>query len=555
MLNLRGFGNCLAVVLLFGSAFETTGQEQSPAARLEEEERRQIEQRRLEEGQENLTISTLEVKGPVAEAPCFDIHTIHLQGVSVFPIERFEGALTEYSSGCLGQISIGNLLERLTAIYAEAGYITTRAYVPAQDVSGGVLTIEILEGRIEAYVYGQIKNGGEPEPGPARKIDTALPQKSGEVFNLRDLEQGLENINRLASSQANANLSGGETPGTSKVEIIEQKADVVRATVGINNRGDDTSDVGQVRLRLEVDDVFRVNDAWVLSYSGTEHTNALAMFASAPYRKWLLSLSATYSEELAPITPVSDLFTQTASAAFTAQRLLFRNDRTKQYAYAELSSYWNERFVNIAPLTPQHRTTLRLGTRREHRAPNTVFTVDAAVAIGLGLFGSDRDLPDVSGTTPRSEFVAMSLRSNYIRPVGETWQLSALGSAQIANAPLHSNEQISLGGWDSVRGYEGFSFSGDSGLLARVEISPQQHEFSVNGFGQGRLRSFGFSDFGHVYSRARDRSKTMLSVGLGLSLQIANSTINGTLAVPLMSTNGQQSGDVQIFVGITQKVF
>ena len=296
-------------------------------------------------------ITTPDAKGPVSEALCFPIEEIALSGITVFPDTRFAAMLAEFNGRCLGQASIGNLLARISAVYADEGYITTRAYVPAQDIGTRKLTIEVLEGRVEAYVYRQVDEKGAATPGKPRKIKSAFPLQVGEVFQLRDIEHGLEQMNRLRSSQANANLIAGEAPGTSQVVITEKKVDTIRGTVGLDNRGNAATGQTQIRFGLEADDLLQINDVWSLSFSGSENTNALAFAVSAPYGKWLFSLNGSYSEELSPVTILSDLFTQSAGVNLTAERLLARNARSKYFGYVTASSYWNERYINIASLT------------------------------------------------------------------------------------------------------------------------------------------------------------------------------------------------------------
>lgn len=57
-----------------------------------------------------------------------------------------------------------------------------------QDLSHGELTLEILEGRLE-----KIELDGQT---PAM-LRTVFPGAEGHILNLRDIEQGMEQINRL----------------------------------------------------------------------------------------------------------------------------------------------------------------------------------------------------------------------------------------------------------------------------------------------------------------------------------------------------------------------
>jgi hemolysin activation/secretion protein len=551
------------------SVFPAIAQEGDPGERLLED---RLRQRQLEElartpaGQE---IATPEVKGPVPETPCFPIDHIALKGATIYGDAEFAPILKAFTGKCLGQRSINNLLAKITAVYADAGYITTRAYVPAQDISSQRLTVEILEGRIEAYTYQQTDADGTTRPGPPRKVSAALPQRPGEVFQLRDLEHGLEQMNRLRSSQVNANLAAGDAPGTSRIELTEKKNDPIRGTIGINTRGSEITGRTQLSFGIEADDLLRLNDAWSLSYSGSRNSNALAFGLSVPYRKWLFSLNGSYSEELTPVTASSDLFAQTASLNVTAERLLHRDARSKYFAYATLSTYWNERYINIVALTPQHRSALRLGLRQEHRLETSVISADVALSFGTDFLGADWDAAPPPSGSPRTKFAKLETRLTYIRPFESGRQLSVYMVGQLANAPLYSNEQLSIGGWDSLRGYAGFSSSGDNGLYLRNELSFPAESLDLRKWGtslgesrlnpfrkaQGGIRSFAFIDAGYVKSQASGQANALLSTGLGVSAQLGQSTLNGAIAVPLKDAGGQKAGDVQAYIGLKIKAF
>ena len=506
----------------------------------------------------------------MAEQVCFPIDVIHLTGVSVFKDRFFDRLVAEFAGQCLGQASIGNLLQRISGIYADKGYITTRAYVPAQDIASRELTVEVLEGRVEAFIYQQVDKDGNPRPGKPRKLKSAMPLQAGDVFQLRDLEHGLEQMNRLRSSQANANLVAGEEPGTSRVATTEQKADTIRGTFGIDNRGDEVTGETQISLSLEADDLLGLNDTYFLSYSGARNSNALAFSLSVPYRKWLFAANGSYSESLSPVSATSDLFTQTANLNVTAERLLFRDARSKYFVYGGVHSYWNERFVNIAALAPQHRTALSFGLRHEHRLEKSVIAANTSLTFGAPFLGGDENLSPLSSATPRSEFTKLETRLTYIRPFESGQQLTATLVGQLSDSPLFSNEQLSVGGWESVRGYAGHSFSGDSGAFLRTELSFPTKALDFRKLGtsledsripnpvknaQGGFRPFVFFDAGYVKARATRASSTMFSTGFGFSSQVGRTTLNGALAVPLSDQNGQSAGNIQAYLGLTVKLF
>lgn len=92
-----------------------------------------------------------------------------------------------------------------------------------------MLTVSVSEGRIESIT----QNG---EQTPALKM--AFPGLVGDVLNLRDIEQGMEQLNRLPSQQVTIDIQPGEQPGFSKVVLLRGATRVpVSFSFGADNSG------------------------------------------------------------------------------------------------------------------------------------------------------------------------------------------------------------------------------------------------------------------------------------------------------------------------------
>lgn len=102
---------------------------------------------------------------------------------------------------CLGMGKITELLAHISDWYISRGYITSRAFLTEQDLSGGQLNIVVLEGRLEAIRL----EGKTP-----RMLKMAFPGRVGSILNLRDIEQGMEQINRLRTEPVQIEILPGD---------------------------------------------------------------------------------------------------------------------------------------------------------------------------------------------------------------------------------------------------------------------------------------------------------------------------------------------------------
>lgn len=161
------------------------------------------------------------------QEPCRQIRVIRLEGHPDEMGERPINLLTGHTR-CLTASDINQLLGRLNRWYQERGWITTRVYAVPADLNQGELILKVVPGRTRLY------RSSDDSDRHDRKFASAFPGQPGDYLNLRDLEQGLENLNRVPSQEAKFRLYPGEEPGTSDIVIeLEMliKADIDQAIV------------------------------------------------------------------------------------------------------------------------------------------------------------------------------------------------------------------------------------------------------------------------------------------------------------------------------------
>jgi len=519
----------------------------------------------------------LKVKAPVKverEEICFPVNAIRLRGVSVIDPNALSELLDNYKDTCMGQKAIGALIELINKVYVEAGFITTRAYVPQQDLNDGVLLVDVIEGRIEGFVYRIVDKDGNVEAGKPRKINLAFPIKPGEVFQLRDIEQGLDQINRLASSQAKVDLLPGNQPGTSLVVITEQKVDLYRATITYDNRGSESTGVDRTRVSLEADDTLSLNEAYSLSYLGTQNTNVVAYDYSIPYGYWTLSSSGSYSESLTEASALSDLFNQTVNVSASLEKLISRDAEQKTWAYARANYYWNSRFINLAELTPQTRTALSAGIRTERYSNNGVFAFDLGLTRGVPFFGADENFAVLGPDIPHAEFDKLDFSASYLHQFENGNSLSSSVFGQWANVPLFAEQQLTIGGWGSVRGFQGDEASGERGFIMRNELNLPFPALEKLKLVEGQetppkltagekfysehlrgLQPYLFADIGLVQNLVFEDTTHMIGAGFGIRGRMGRVTLDAAAAFPLTENNSTSFGDVQGLINVSFKLF
>ncbi len=111
--------------------------------------------------------------GPTTDAakgPCFAITRVEVEGVTLLSSQTLAPQLASYQNKCIGLADINVLLKDITSLYMDAGYITSRVYVPEQDIAKTkVLRLVAAEGSLS-----DIYLNGKPAEYPGL-IATAFP--------------------------------------------------------------------------------------------------------------------------------------------------------------------------------------------------------------------------------------------------------------------------------------------------------------------------------------------------------------------------------------------
>ncbi|SDF43643.1 POTRA domain-containing protein, partial [Ectopseudomonas alcaliphila] len=121
----------------------------------------QEQQRRLDELQQ-LPGETPQLQtAPVEDERCFDIEQIRLEGATLLAEDDQQAILQRFAGECLGVGQLNELLKAITQFYIDRGYVTSRAYLPQQDLSSGELRVIVVEGRLEGLDSSELASDRE----------------------------------------------------------------------------------------------------------------------------------------------------------------------------------------------------------------------------------------------------------------------------------------------------------------------------------------------------------------------------------------------------------
>ena len=447
--------------------------------------REQEDTRRRNEPVDGLDTRLLQPKIDVPELgeSCRSIRVINISSAPNLSTSTRQKIIDEFAGHCLNVSDIERILGEITKYYIDRGFITTRAYLPQQDLSLGQLDILVIEGVIEKIL---INDGG----AKSVSAGNVFPQQEGSLLNLRDLEQGIDQINRLPSNNARLDIQPGDKAGGSRVVIHNQPMLPFRATVSTDNQGSESTGAAQTALSLGADNLLQFNESLSFThrrslpntperkYSGSDSLNF-----SIPFGYSLLSLGASRSVYFSPITLSSGLELITSgtfkSNNLRLDRVVYRDRSTRASVAATVTAKDSKNYLNTLFLEVSSRklTVLDLDANLTAGLWGGVLSLEAGMARGLTALGAMRDAPDLPDSAPRAQFSKLKAGFSYAKPfrvAGTDMTFTSQMTAQKARHALYGSEQIAIGGLYSVRGHVKNNLSGDDGYYVRNELSVRQ---------------------------------------------------------------------------------
>ncbi|GGB10570.1 peptide transporter [Brucella endophytica] len=456
--------------------------------------------------------------GP-AKGPCFQIDHVEVEGVTLLPKGMIDPVLKRYQKKCIGLADINGLLKELTFLYVEAGYITSRVYVPEQDIAGTKrLRLVAAEGALsDIYVNG--KPAEYPEV-----VATAFPGMKGRAVNIRDVEQGLDQINRLSSNNAKSSMLPGKEPGSSILNIENKPDKPWHVSLANSNLGQKSTGYSKSSVSLTLDNLVRLNDLLSLTYEhsgpdypwpddGVGKSNSISGSFSIPYGYWTLSLNGSYYKYESSVPGnFGDIETSGDSSqfGFSLDRVILRDKDSITTLNAGLNYKETNNFLMGSRIEVGSRqyTVANLGVSHSRRMLGGLWAFDVSYSQGLGLFGAtERGDPGAGDAEP--EFSKVSGTVSVTQPfqvATQNFQFSSMINGQYSPDNLYGAEQISLGGYSNVRGTRDSVLFGNSGMFSRNEIVWRTMPWGDHAFlaqNLGELRPYAAIDYGHIFEQER----------------------------------------------------
>ncbi|WP_411753969.1 ShlB/FhaC/HecB family hemolysin secretion/activation protein [Serratia sp. (in: enterobacteria)] len=440
------------------------------------------------------------------EQPCFTLQRVELNQDDKIPHWIPLHKLTAQAQGrCLGIQGVKTLATAIQNNLIGHGYITTRVMIPQQNLSEGLLTLDIQPGTI-----GDVRLTDDSDKYIS--LHTTFPGSQGDLLDLRAIEQGLENMQRIPDVVANISLHPGSKPGESDLEITRKQPSFWRLGGWLDDSGSKQTGRYQSGLALYIDNPTSMNDLFYVSagrdlqFQSTRHSNNGSLYYSVPYGFWSLDLYASRSEYLQNINGFYTDFSYRGkyrNLSLKVNRLLYRNASQKNTLSFQVLKRNSHFHLNDTELQLQKRNMTHWSLEFNHRHYVGQSVVDAMLSYqrDTSWFGAERPVD----SAPSSRIVNLDV-STYTPFTVKDLSLSYQSRFRQQYSPdrLTTQDQFSIGNRWTVRGFDGeVNMMANKGYYLRNDLNlnlPKLGQQLYLGMDYGRVKGDGSNDFadGHL---------------------------------------------------------
>ena len=514
---------------------------------------------------------------PAASAPApkpaatqrFDIDDFAVEGADTLPQIEIEEAIYPFLGPNKTADDVEKARAALEKAYHDKGYQTVSVSVPHQNAQAKVISLKVTELKV-----GRLRVKNSRYFDLSKITDKAASLKEGTVPNFTDVTKDIVALNQWPDRRVTPALRAGVTPGTVDVDLNVEDKVPLHASVELNNRQSPNTTALRINSTVHYDNLWQRGDSFSFSYQvAPQRPNDAEVFSGSYLARiddidWLnvLVYAVKSSSDVATVggtnivgpgqilgsravitLPARANFFHTLSAGLDYKHF----DQTVKLGGDGFASP-----VTYFPVVASYGATFQ----------NERFTtqLNAAVTYNLRPLSSDPTDFDNKRFDASASFIHLNADLSHTQELPEGFQLYGKIQGQVADGPLVSSEQFSVGGLDTVRGYLESEVLGDNGIVGNIELrSPnvgdmlQKELKDETGQGAPRFttfnewRFFGFADAGTVTvlrPLPEQQSKfDVWSYGIGTRFKILN-YLNGTViySVPMISQTVTQARDPRV---------
>ncbi|MBW5822100.1 ShlB/FhaC/HecB family hemolysin secretion/activation protein [Yersinia enterocolitica] len=414
--------------------------------------------------------------GSSDDSSCLVIKRVELMNIDAFPNAGRLIQWTKQAQGnCLDEKGLSSLRDTLQWQLVADGYITSHAVFTEDSYVDGTLFLTLIPGRLVSIEHHENSQG-------YAQLNTVFPGRQGDLVNLRNLEQGLDNLQRLPSVNATMDVVLNPEDLSSQIMVTRQQSRFWRMNAFLDDAGH--YGVGRYRAGatifldnpLSLSDLVYFSASRELDNHHDKGSHNFALHYSIPFGYWLLSMAASqgaYYQSLLVANTAYKYHTYWRSLDMQIQWLLMRGYNYKTVGYTGALIRKSNRFFADIELEIQRSDTVdwQLGLQHLHYTRWATISGGVNYQQGTQWFGARPSPGRDSFSTARLINLTASLNIPFTLDE-QHFQYQPTFSQQYTRSAVTMQDKFSIGGRNSVRGFTtGNALVGPQGWFLKNDIA------------------------------------------------------------------------------------
>jgi hemolysin activation/secretion protein len=450
------------------------------------------------------------------------------EGNHAFSSKELARVAKPYTGRELGTEDMEQLRRAITLYYVSHGYVNSGALIPDQNPKDGIVLIRLVEGKLtkidlhgnkwlsDNYIRSRVERWSEPP------------------LNLPELQEGLQLLRQNPNvTQINAELKPGSSLSQGVLDLRVQDHQPFRLGLQFDNQRPPS--VGAMEISALAADMNLTGNSDPLQFrygivnsgpDGLELSGVDNLDGSyeLPFTRFDTSVGIHGSRLNTSLIedPFVDLHIKslTQTIGFGLRQPLYQSPRQQVnlslgFDHRQNQTWLMDQPFNISPGAVDGKmvvSVLRFAQEWVNRGPNRVLALRSTFNFGLPVWDATNN---GNPNDPNGQFFYWLGQGQYVQRLFNTQNELVLRlSGQWTDEPLLALEQLSVGGYYTVRGYLENQLVRDRGIISSAEFRvPVLFQKS----GAPMLSLAPFFDFGGAWNiRQTPNPSTIYSVGVGV---------------------------------------
>lgn len=411
-----------------------------------------------------LSLPPITASGVAPGGPTIPVNGWRLEGNRIFPSAVLQKALAPYTGRALTFAQISDAAAAVEAFYDQQGYLV-RTLIPAQEVTNGVILLQVVEAKFAGLRYDTTPQRVKPE-----QISRIFYRKTpvGEPVQPLKFDLPLLLANDLTGVSVTGAFAPGKNPGETVLVLNTQDAAPYTFQVSADNHGSRSTGAYRLNLQARALSPLRLGDDLTFALTKSEGSLNGSLRYSVPLNADGLQANFEFralrykviTSEFAALDAKGN--SQTARIGLSYPLRRSRDMTINLVAFHERA--WFENDANGATVSDYDVQQTSLGVNG--------YWFDDLWGGGASSFG----FSVATGTTKgdrggafSDNFTVARMNVSRLQTVNETLSLYGSLSAQSGPRGLDSSEEFTLGGPTGVRAYPRGEASGPSGAVLSLE--------------------------------------------------------------------------------------